>query len=212
MRASQTTASGAACDGHPGPLGSGRKGLQASYARCLDRGDAAWPGGHAQVKSQEESRRLRNVLSRVQTALDSFECLHDQDAGHRGGVQSSAASASLSLPVPGSKRVEDKVASLVALLQSQQDEINSLRKQLESSKGAMASTGAKREVDACAHSAGTVFLEDGRGALFLQKKRLHGDGVTDDQSEVSMPRTAPALNQANAHARTARTTEKSLGG
>lgn len=160
------------------------------------------------MKSQEESRRLRSVLSRVQTALDSFECLHDQDAGHRGRVQSSAASASLSLPVSGGKRVEDKVASLVALLQSQQDEINLLRQQLASSKGSVASTGAKRELDACAHSA----LDHGRGAtLFLQKKRLHVDGVTDDQSEVSMPRTALAHNQANAHVRTARTTEKSLG-
>ena len=130
------------------------------------------------------------MLSRVQTALDSFECLHEQDAGHRGRVQSSAASVSLSIPVPGGKRVEDKVASLVALLQSQQDEINSLRQQLESSKGSVASTGAKRELDACAHSAGGVFIDHSRGAtLFLQKKRLHVDGVTDDQSEVSVPHT-----------------------
>ena len=171
---------------------------------ALTAADAASPGGHTQVKSQEESRRLRNVLSRVQTALDSFECLHHQDAGHRGRVQATAASASLSLPVPGGNRVEDKVASLVTLLQSQQDEINSLRKQLESSKGALPSTRPKRELDACAHSAGGVFLDHGRGAtLFLQKKRLHVDGVTDDQSEVSMSRTAPALNKANALVRTA---------
>lgn len=143
-----------------------------------------------QVKSQEESRRLRSVLARIQAALDSFELR--EDAGQRGEEQAGGgASGGLPLPAPGGKPVETKVASLLTLLQSQQDEIELLRKQLETSKGAVASPGAKRGLDAFAHNdvAGAPgFLDHGRGAsLFLQKKRLHVDGVTDDQSEVSMP-------------------------
>jgi hypothetical protein len=147
-----------------------------------------------QVKSQEESRRLRSVLARIQAALDSFECSLSlrEDAGQRGEEQAGGgASGGLPLPAPGGKPVETKVASLLSLLQSQQDEIELLRKQLDTSKGAVASPGAKRGLDAFAHNdvvGAPGFLDHGRGAsLFLQKKRLHVDGVTDDQSEVSMP-------------------------
>ena len=125
----------------------------------------------AQVKAQEEARRCRWVLLRVQQALDSFRELDEQMPGQVQIANSPAHAADAR-----GNLVESKVGWLLALVKSQHEEIKNLREQLgaRKSREACASCGqpSPRAQAFPAQSEG----DESRGAaLFLKQQRLHGD-------------------------------------
>jgi hypothetical protein len=125
----------------------------------------------AQVKAQEEARRWRRVLLRVQQALDAFRELDQQMAAHVQIANSPAHAADVR-----GKLVESKVSWLLALVKSQQQEIKDLREQLGSSKSREASASCAQPSPRAQTFGAQSEGDESRGAaLFLKQQRLHAD-------------------------------------
>jgi hypothetical protein len=109
------------------------------------------------------------VLVRMQHALDKLECLDEHMSGQAGLVPQLAAVDTRGHPV------ETKVGSLMKLLKSQRDEIDSLRQELAASRASQANSLTCRQPSPSTRSAPEhAEGDESRGAaLFLKQQRLH---------------------------------------
>lgn len=132
------------------------------------------------MKSQEEARRCRSVLLRLQQALDSFEELGEHMSEQAAKTYTSNSNSHGCGADPGGQLVESKVSSLLLLVKSQQEEIKQLRQHLCTGAGrtreAAASLGCPQPFPPGHVSGRQSEAGDSRGAaLFLKQRRLHAD-------------------------------------